>query len=231
MTNQHRGKARLGVDIGGTFTDVALEHGETIHTAKILTTPDAPERGVLTAIGRVLQNASIAPGDVGVMIYGTTLATNLLIERKGAKTALVTTEGFRDSVEIRNENRYEQYDVNIDLPEPLVPRRLRLPVTERISATGRVLVALDPAEVDRIVPLLEAEAVESVYCVYCNATAGLTNHPGCSMPQLTCGMAFSRQPVTPTSRSKYTSSPSKLYRIPSGRFGHVPRTLIWGRRL
>ncbi len=162
MTHQHRGKARLGVDIGGTFTDVALELGATIHTAKTLTTTVAPERGVLTAIGQVLAKASIAPGDVGVMIYGTTLATNLLIERKGAKTALVTTAGFRDSVEIRNENRFEQYDVNIDLPEPLVPRRLRLPVAERISATGRVLVPLDPAEVDRIVPLLEAEAVESV---------------------------------------------------------------------
>ena len=162
MKNLNRGAARLGVDIGGTFTDVALEFAETIHTAKTLTTPDAPERGVLTAIGQVLAKASVAPDEVGVVIYGTTLATNLLIERKGAKTALVTTEGFRDAVEIRNENRFEQYDVNIDMPEPLVPRHLRLPATERISATGRVLVPLDPAEIDRIVPLLEAEAVESV---------------------------------------------------------------------
>ena len=162
MVNQDRAKARLGVDIGGTFTDIALELDRTIYTAKTLTTRDAPERGVVAAIDEVLRKASVGPGDVAVIIYGTTLATNLLIERNSARTALVTTEGFRDSIEIRNENRYEQYDVNIDLPTPLVPRHLRLPVAERISATGRVLVALDAAEVDRLVPLLEREQVASV---------------------------------------------------------------------
>ena len=109
---------RLGVDIGGTFTDVALEVGRRRFTAKILTTQRAPEDGVLAALRLATAEAAIAPGAVSLIIHGTTLATNALIERKGAKTALLTTEGFRDVVEIRHENRFEQYDVNIDLPAP-----------------------------------------------------------------------------------------------------------------
>ena len=97
-----------------------------------------------------------------LIIHGTTLATNALIERKGAKTALLTTEGFRDVVEIRHENRFEQYDLNIDLPPPLVPRRLRLPVRERIDAQGNVLVPLDDASVARALDTLAAQQVEAV---------------------------------------------------------------------
>ena len=114
---------RLGVDIGGTFTDVALEADGKLHSAKVLTTVEAPERAVLEAIHTVLRGAALAPADLSIIIHGTTLATNAIIERKGAKTALLTTEGFRDTIEIRHENRFEQYDVNIDLPPPLVPRR------------------------------------------------------------------------------------------------------------
>ena len=102
--------------------------GASGFSAKILTTPEAPERAVLEAIRAVLREAALAPGDLSIIIHGTTLATNAIIERKGAKTALVTTEGFRDTIEIRHENRFEQYDVNIDLPPPLVPRRLRFVV-------------------------------------------------------------------------------------------------------
>ena len=137
---------RLGVDIGGTFTDVALEVGERRFTAKGLTTPRAPEEGVLTIVRTRDRRAPASqPGEVDLIIHGTTLATNALIERKGAKTALLTTEGFRDVVEIRHENRFEQYDVNIDLPPPLVPRRLRLPIRERVDAQGEVLMPLDEA--------------------------------------------------------------------------------------
>ena len=118
-------QGRKLVVIGGTFTDVALEAAGRRYSAKILTTPAAPERAVLEAIGTVLREAGLAPADLSIIIHGTTLATNAIIERKGAKTALVTTEGFRDTIEIRHENRFEQYDVNIDLPPPLVPRRLR----------------------------------------------------------------------------------------------------------
>jgi len=144
---QSIGKARLGVDIGGTFTDVALErpgeHGGRRFSAKVLTTASAPERGVVQAIAVVLEAARLAPDDVGIIIHGTTLATNALIERKGARTALITTEGFRDTVEIRHENRFEQYDVNIDLPPPLVPRRWRWGVKERVNAQGGVVTPLD----------------------------------------------------------------------------------------
>ncbi len=129
---------RLGVDIGGTFTDVALELGERRFTARTLTTTAMPEKGVLTALGSITAEAGISPDQVGLIIHGTTLATNALIERKGARTALLTTEGFRDVVEIRHENRFEQYDVNIDLPPPLVPRRLRLahPRAHRCARRG-----------------------------------------------------------------------------------------------
>jgi N-methylhydantoinase A len=153
---------RLGIDIGGTFTDVALEIGERRLTGKILTTPHAPEEGVLAALRSVTAEAGVEPGEVGVIIHGTTLATNALIERKGARTALLTTEGFRDVVEIRHENRFEQYDVNIDLPPPLVPRRLRLPVRERIDAQGGVLVPLDESSVARAIEALAAQQVEAV---------------------------------------------------------------------
>jgi N-methylhydantoinase A len=153
---------RLGLDIGGTFTDVALEIGARRFTAKTLTTPGAPERGVLAALRSVTQAAGIEPRQVDLIIHGTTLATNAVIERKGAKTALLTTEGFRDVVEIRHENRFEQYDVNIDLPPPLVPRRLRLPVRERIDAQGNVLLPLDEASLTRAIDALAALTVEAV---------------------------------------------------------------------
>jgi N-methylhydantoinase A len=153
---------RLGVDIGGTFTDVALEAGGRRYSAKILTTPEAPERAVLAAIGVVLREAALSPGDLSIIIHGTTLATNAIIERKGAKTALLTTEGFRDTIEIRHENRFEQYDVNIDLPPPLVPRRLRFPVRERIDAQGRILVPLDEAGLAQLADRLVGERIESV---------------------------------------------------------------------
>jgi len=156
------GEIRLAVDIGGTFTDVALESGMSLHTAKTLTTYEAPEHGVLTAVRDVLERAGLEPQSVTTVIYGTTLATNLLIEHKGAPTALITTEGFRDTIEMRNENRYEQYDLNIDLPEPLVPRRLRLPVRERLNARGEVLVPLDESGLEAWVPTLRAEGVRSV---------------------------------------------------------------------
>ena len=153
---------RIAVDIGGTFTDVALETATETVAAKTLTTQAAPETGVLTGVREVLQRSNHAPGDVSKFIYGTTLATNLLIERKGAPTGLVTTRGFRDSIEIRNENRYEQYDLNIDLPEPLVPRRLRLPVTERVDVTGRVLTPLVESELVAVADHFRAAEVESL---------------------------------------------------------------------
>src|SRR6202022_5091000 len=99
----------------GPFTDVAIDVGEPRFTVKTLTTTAAPEKGVLAALGSVTAEAGISPDQVGLIIHGTTLATNALIERKGARTALLTTEGFRDVVEIRHEDRLQAYDGNIDL--------------------------------------------------------------------------------------------------------------------
>ena len=154
--------ARLAVDIGGTFTDFALEQDGRRFTSKTLTTTAAPEQGVLTGIAAVLGEARLAPGDIGLVVHGTTLATNAIIERKGAPTALVTTAGFRDVLAMGNESRYDQYDLNIRLPEPLVPRHLRLPVPERVDASGRVLLPLDEAAVRALVPTLQAAGVVSV---------------------------------------------------------------------
>jgi N-methylhydantoinase A len=154
--------ARLAVDIGGTFTDLALEHAGELTTAKVLTTPDAPERGVMTGVALILGKAGLRPADIALVIHGTTLATNAVIERKGARTALITTEGFRDVLALGNESRYDQYDLNIVLPEPLAPRHLRFTVRERLDNEGRVLMPLDERGVRDLAPALRREQVESV---------------------------------------------------------------------
>jgi N-methylhydantoinase A len=154
--------ARLAVDIGGTFTDLALEHGGARITTKVLTVPAAPEQGVLSGVRAILRQSGLAAPDIALLVHGTTLATNALIERKGARTALVTTQGFRDVLALRNESRYDQYDLDIVLPEPLVPRHLRLPVPERIDTEGRVLLPLDEDAVRALVPVLRRERVESI---------------------------------------------------------------------
>ncbi len=154
--------ARLAVDIGGTFTDLALEHDGRRSTIKVLTTPSAPEQGVMTGVRAILQASGASAADIAIVIHGTTLATNAVIERKGARTALLTTEGFRDVIAMGNESRYDQYDLNIILPEPLVPRHLRLGIPERLDNEGNVLKPLDVAAVRSLVPLLRREQVESV---------------------------------------------------------------------
>ncbi|HSS86636.1 MAG TPA: hydantoinase/oxoprolinase family protein, partial [Reyranella sp.] len=153
---------RLAVDIGGTFTDVVLETADSRFSAKVLTTKSAPEDGVLDGMQRALQLAKMEPGQVGLIVHGTTLATNAIIERKGARTALVTTKGFRDSIEMAQENRFEQYDIFIEKPEPLVPRTLRFTVPERVDAKGGVRLALDEGAVAALAQTLKAEGVESV---------------------------------------------------------------------
>ena len=156
-------RCRIAVDVGGTFTDVALElAGVGIVTAKVLTTPSVPEEGVVAAVRQAIAEAGVEPGAVGLVIHGTTLATNALIERTGARTALIVTEGFRDSVEMALENRFEQYDISIDRPAPLVPRHLRWPVTERMNHAGHVLVPLDEQSVHALLPRFERHAIEAV---------------------------------------------------------------------
>ena len=167
----YTGEIRLAVDIGGTFTDAALEVNEHQYTAKTLTTHNAPERGILKVFKQTLEAASLTPKDVSLIIYGTTLATNMLIERKGSPAALLTTEGFRDSIEIRNESRYDQYDLNIDLPKPLVPRALRFPVSERMNAYGNILLPLDEKGIESLVPTLMSEEVQSIAVGYLHSYA------------------------------------------------------------
>ncbi len=161
---------RIAVDIGGTFTDVVLElpHGGR-KTVKLLTTYPHPGEAVLDGITRVMQQASVEPPQVSLIIHGTTLATNALIERNGAVTALLTTEGHRDALEMAHEDRFEQYDLMIDRPLPLVPRHLRWPVRERLDRYGRTLVPLDEASVTAALPLLDEHEVESVAIGYLHA--------------------------------------------------------------
>lgn len=156
------GGNRLAVDIGGTFTDVVVESGGERFSTKVLTTPQAPEKGVLDGVNRILTESGIAPDSLDLAIHGTTLATNALIERKGAHTALVTTDGFRDSVEIAYEHRFEQYDVYMERPTPLVPRYRRHTVPERIAADGTVLRELDEDAVKALVPTLQEQGVEAI---------------------------------------------------------------------
>jgi len=153
---------RLAVDIGGTFTDLVLEHGDRNWSLKLLTTPAAPEAAVLDGARRILALAGRAPGELGLVVHGTTLATNALIERKGARTGLITTLGFRDSVEMAWEHRFDQYDLLMERPAPLVPRPWRLGVAERIAADGAVLTPLDEAALRDAAATLLAAGVESL---------------------------------------------------------------------
>ena len=162
MTDGAERRIRVAADIGGTFTDVVLDSPAGRRTAKVLTTPRAPESGVFEALAAVLDEGAAAPAEVSVFVHGTTLATNALIERKGARTAFLTTRGFRDVLEMGFEKRFEQYDVFMDKPEPLVPRPLRREVGERVSARGRTLVPLDEAEVRAVAAEWKAAGVEAV---------------------------------------------------------------------
>ncbi|MCY4335985.1 MAG: hydantoinase/oxoprolinase family protein [Litoreibacter sp.] len=155
-------KNRVGVDIGGTFTDVALQHEGGIATAKVLTDYTRPEQAILDAIKIACDEAKVDLSDLTQVIHSTTLVTNALIQRRGAKLAFITTEGFRDVIEMRSENRFEQYDLNLSLPVPLVPRQDRLTLRERIGPEGEVLLALDPADVEQMVTRILEGGYEAV---------------------------------------------------------------------
>ncbi|MEO9896539.1 MAG: hydantoinase/oxoprolinase family protein [Paracoccaceae bacterium] len=153
---------RLGVDIGGTFTDVVLEKDGVPFSTKVLTTYAAPENAIIDGMHQVCAKANVTPSQIDQIIHGTTLATNALIERRGAKTALITTEGFRDVIEMRTESRFEQYDLNLNLPDPLLPRQMRFTVAGRVDANGQILVDIDRTEVEAVVDQIAKAAFESV---------------------------------------------------------------------
>ena len=168
---------RIGVDIGGTFTDVVLVDDRTGHavSAKVLTTPEQPAGAVLDGIARVLALAAMDLDAVRTIVHGTTLATNALIERKGARTGLLTTRGFRDTLETAKELRYDLYDLGIEFPEPLVPRRRRLGVAERTRYDGAILAPLDGSDVEAALERLIQDGVESVAVCFLHAYANPAN--------------------------------------------------------
>ncbi|MDL2403116.1 hydantoinase/oxoprolinase family protein [Rhizobium mayense] len=155
-------QVRVGVDIGGTFTDVAMEVGDTLHSTKVLTDYSFPEAAIVKGIRHVAEDADVQLSQIDTIIHGTTLATNALIERRGAKTAFITTKGFRDVIEMRTESRFEQYDLNITLPAPLVRRNERFVIDERIGPKAEVLKPLDVEEVDALCGRIIAAGYESV---------------------------------------------------------------------
>ncbi len=163
--------ARIGADIGGTFTDIVLEASGRRHSTKVLTTYDAPERALLEGVVALLAEAGLVPGDVELFVHGTTLATNALIERRGVRTGLVTTQGFRDVLELGTESRFDQYDITMDKPPPLVPRRLRFGVPERVAADGAVLLPLDELAVRGAAAALREAGVQSVAVAFLHAYA------------------------------------------------------------
>ena len=155
-------QVRVGADIGGTFTDVVLEAGPQQYSTKVLTNYSEPEQAIIDGLIKITEKAGIGPEHVDQLIHGTTLATNALIERRGAKTALITTEGFRDVIEMRTEGRFEQYDLNLSLPPPLISREHRFSVAGRIAATGRELIALDEAALEIIAAKIREASYQSI---------------------------------------------------------------------
>ena len=153
---------RVGVDIGGTFTDVALAYAGGLTTCKVLTNYTEPETAILEGIAIAAAQAGVPVSDIGQVIHGTTLVTNALIQRRGAKVAFITTQGFRDVIEMRSENRFEQYDLNLTLPVPMVPRQDRLTLNERMDHAGHVLQPLDPVETDAMVATILAGDYDAV---------------------------------------------------------------------
>jgi N-methylhydantoinase A len=154
---------RAGVDIGGTFTDLCVvDDGRVVAVGKALTTPRDPSQAVETVLVDALERLGAGFAELGLVVHGTTLVTNAIIERRGSRTALLTTEGFRDAVEIGRERRYELYDLMVELPRPLVPRHLRFDVPERTLAGGGIAVELDEPHVERLARELAESGVEAV---------------------------------------------------------------------
>jgi N-methylhydantoinase A/oxoprolinase/acetone carboxylase beta subunit len=160
----NKGSYRLGCDIGGTFTDFVLVDDKTgeFQINKCLTTPADPSDAVEEGIRGLLERVPGFMPKIDEIIHGTTLVINAIIERKGAKTALITTRGFRDVLELGREMRYDAYDIFAEYPEPLVPRSLRKEVTERITADGRVIVKLNSEEVNQVLAGLCDSGIESL---------------------------------------------------------------------
>lgn len=164
MSDTTRRRLRVGIDIGGTFTDFLLadDSAGMVWVGKTLTTPDDPSISVRKGLEELLHRIGATGDEVAAAVHGTTLVTNAILERKGDRTALVTTRGFRDVIEIAREHRYDMYDIFLDLPRPIAPRRLRFEVDERVLADGSVYRPLDPEEVARVAQRCAEAGVDAV---------------------------------------------------------------------
>tara|TARA_Y100000385_G_scaffold215749_1_gene224595 strand:- start:210 stop:2309 length:2100 start_codon:yes stop_codon:yes gene_type:complete len=164
-------RIRVGVDVGGTFTDFVLvdEHRDMIFTGKQLTTPTDPGKAICEGVSRIVSEAGIVMSQLDGIVHGTTLVTNAVIERLGAKVGLITTSGFRDVLEVGHEMRYDLYDLFLEKPEPLVPRNLRLTVNGRIASTGEILAELDEARVIAACNELISKGVDTIAVCLINA--------------------------------------------------------------
>ena len=162
---------RIGFDIGGTFTDFILLDTKLseIRLHKCLTTPRDPSVGALEGLAELLRAANLTLADIGDVVHGTTLVTNALIERRGARLGLITTLGFRDILEMGTEQRYDIYDLFLQFPTPLVPRRHRLEVAERMDRDGNVIAPLDATEVRAVAQRLIAEGSEAIAICFLHA--------------------------------------------------------------
>ena len=175
---------RIGFDVGGTFTDFTVldtESGALRHL-KLASTPAAPHQAVVAGLARIFDAFDVPPAEIAFLGHGTTVATNMVIEHRGAKTALLTTKGFRDVLEIGRQTRPNLYDFSVAKPEPLVPRRRRHEVVERLDADGGVVVALDEGTVAHVVEALRAARVEAVAVVYLHSYA----EPPCPISSSAC---------------------------------------------
>jgi len=173
----HTTQARAGVDVGGTFTDLIMvdDASGRFVICKTLTTPDDPPLAIEAALLEATERSGFSLQRLGTIVHGTTLVTNAFIERKGDQTALITTMGFRDSIEIRRENRYDLYDLTIELPKPLVPRYLRFGVPERTLAKGAIMAPLDTTYVKRLTAELAQNGIVAIAVSFLNSFANPTN--------------------------------------------------------
>lgn len=164
------GGVRVAVDIGGTFTDIALSMPDgTIHESKISSTPDDPARAVVDGVAQLLSEIGVASASVAEILHGTTVGSNTILQRKGARTGLITTRGFRDVLEIGRIRMPDMFDLTWDKPKPLVPRRHRLEVTERVAADGSVVTPLREADVLAAAEALVADGIETVAIAFINS--------------------------------------------------------------
>lgn len=207
MTVTKKPSYRLGFDIGGTFTDFVLIDGSTgrAFLNKHLTTPRDPAIGVTAGLEPLFEQAGIGAGEIEIAIHATTLITNALIERKGAKTAFLTSEGFRDVLEMGTEVRYDIYDLFMEKPTPLVPRQRRHEVGERLDKNGDVVVPLDRGQLEEVVKRMREDGTEAV------AIAFLHSFRNAEHEQQAKGLIEERLPGIPVSISSAVAPEIREY--------------------